>query len=190
MPVGDERQGRTGQQLLELVGAQHVAAEIGLPHSRARPSAVQQRGLTRHQASVLGKETGAVLPVTLLLADTPELLPAGRGGGGREEEAGVSRSSPLQSDRLQADCCSPLDVAEVAAAQGGHQQAVVVVAQLNHPGVHGGDGLNGKDDKRRALQAKTQMQRHKRKKKILSIFIGVSFNFFFNVLVWWSIREG
>lgn len=108
VPVGDERQGRTGQQLLELVGAQHVAAEIGLPHSRARPSAVQQRGLTRHQASVLGKETGAVLPVTLLLADTPELLPAGRGrggerGGGRSEDgAGPVQSGPTGFRRTAA----------------------------------------------------------------------------------------
>lgn len=102
VPVGDERQGRTGQQLLELVGAQHVAAEIGLPHSRARPGAVQQRGLTRHQASVLGKETGAVLPVTLLLADTPELLPAGRGGwGGRGGGGGRSEdgAGPVQSSQ-------------------------------------------------------------------------------------------
>lgn len=104
VPVGDERQGRAGQQLLELVGAQHVAAEVGLPHSRARPGRVQQRGLTRHQASVLGKETGAVLPVTLLLPDTPELLPAGqrvevRGRRDREEEAGVEdggRSNPAR----------------------------------------------------------------------------------------------
>lgn len=86
MPVGDERQGRTGQQLLELVGAQDVAAEIGLPHSRARPGAVQQRWLTRHQASVLGEKTGTVLPVALLLADTPELLPEEGEVGGCQRE--------------------------------------------------------------------------------------------------------
>lgn len=78
MPVGDEWQGRTGQQLLELVGAQDVAVEIGLPHSRAWPGAVQQRGLTRYKTSVLGEETGTVLAVTLPLANTPELLPAGQ----------------------------------------------------------------------------------------------------------------
>lgn len=64
----------------------------------------------------------------------------------REEATGVN-TGPVQPDGLQPDCRSPLGVTEVAAAQRGHQQAVVVVAQLNHPGVHGGDGLNGKHDK-------------------------------------------
>lgn len=82
VPVGDERQRRTGQQLFELMGALDVAVEIGLPHSRAWPGTVQQWGLTRHQTSVLGEEAGTVLPVALLLADTPELLPAGQRGGG------------------------------------------------------------------------------------------------------------
>lgn len=74
VPVGDERQGRTGQQLLELVGAQDLAAEIDLPDPRARPGAVQQRGLTHQQAPVLREKTRPVLPVTLLISNTPEFL--------------------------------------------------------------------------------------------------------------------
>lgn len=83
VPEGDERQGRTGQQLLELMGAQDVAVEIGLPHARAWPGAVQERGLTRHQTSVLREEAGPVVTVALLLANTPELLPAVHGVVGR-----------------------------------------------------------------------------------------------------------
>lgn len=74
VPVGDERQRRTGQQLLELVGAQDLAAQINLPDPRARPGAVQQRRLTHQQAPVLREETSPVLPITLLISNTPEFL--------------------------------------------------------------------------------------------------------------------
>lgn len=77
-PVGDERQRRTGQQLLELMGAQDLAAEVNLPDPRARPGAVEQRGLALQQAPVLGEEASPVLPVPLLISNTPELLPEGR----------------------------------------------------------------------------------------------------------------
>lgn len=40
----------------------------------------------------------------------------------------------------------PFCVTEVAAAQGRYQQAAVLVAELNHSGVHSGDGLNREDD--------------------------------------------
>lgn len=80
VPVGDERQRRTDQQLLELMGAQDIAVKSGLPYSRPRPGAVQQRGLTHQQSPVLGKKTSSILPVTLLVSNTPELLSAGRRG--------------------------------------------------------------------------------------------------------------
>lgn len=80
VPVGDERQRRTGQQLLELMGAQDIAVKIGLPYSRPRPGAVQQWGLTHQQSPVLGEKTSSILPVTLLVSNTPELLSAGRRG--------------------------------------------------------------------------------------------------------------
>lgn len=74
VPVGDERQRGTGQQLLELVGAQDLAAEIDLPDPRARPGAVQQRRLPHQQAPVLREKTSPVLPITLLISNTPEFL--------------------------------------------------------------------------------------------------------------------
>lgn len=78
VPVGDERQRRTGQQLLELMGAQDLAAEINLPDARARPGTVQQRRLALQQAPVLREKTSPVLPITLLISNTPELLSEGR----------------------------------------------------------------------------------------------------------------
>lgn len=74
VPVGDEGQRRTGQQLLELVGAQDLAAETNLPDPRARPGTVEQHRLALQQASVLREKTGPVLPITLLIPNTPELL--------------------------------------------------------------------------------------------------------------------
>lgn len=46
VPVRDEGQGRTGQQLFELMGAQNLAVKTGLPHSGPRPGTVQQGWLT------------------------------------------------------------------------------------------------------------------------------------------------
>lgn len=100
--MGDERQGRTGQQLLELMGAQDVAVEIGLPHARAWPGAVQQRGLSRHQTSVLGEEAGTVLPVALLLADTPELLPSGLSKGRTDFNTGIRKIITLAAQLVLA----------------------------------------------------------------------------------------
>lgn len=77
VPEGDEGQRRAGQQLLELLGAQDLAAEIHLPDPRARSGAVQQRRLPRQQALVLGEKTSPVLPITLLIPNTPELLSEG-----------------------------------------------------------------------------------------------------------------
>lgn len=54
---------------------------------------------------------------------------------------------------------SPLCVAEVATTQGRHQQAAVLVAKLDHPGVHRGDRLNWEDDKR-ALHTNEQSPTH------------------------------
>lgn len=78
VPVGDERQRRTGQQLLELMGAQDLAAEINLPDPRARPGTVEQRRLALQRAPVRREKTSPVLPITLLVSNTPELLPEGR----------------------------------------------------------------------------------------------------------------
>ncbi len=41
---------------------------------------------------------------------------------------------------------SPLGVTEVAAAQGRHHQAAILVPELNHSGVHSGDSLNREDN--------------------------------------------
>lgn len=75
LPGADERQRRARQQLLELMSAQDLPVEVGLPDPGARPGAVQQGGLARQQPPVLREEAGAVLAVTLLIPNTPELLP-------------------------------------------------------------------------------------------------------------------
>ena len=75
IPVANEWQRRAGKQLFELVGAQDFAVEAGLPYPRAGPGAVQQRGLPHRQGAALGEKTGAILPVTLLVSNTPKLLP-------------------------------------------------------------------------------------------------------------------
>lgn len=51
-------------------------------------------------------------------------------------------------------CSSPLCVAEVAATEGRHKQAAILVPKLNHSGVNSGDGLNREDNECWSLDTK------------------------------------